>query len=81
MGWQRFKHAFVACRGPEVGREYRPPRGGGQIEARGPEAQRLVEEAVYGVTLIHHRCSTCGRGFTNRELGNWRDEQEGQEGG
>lgn len=74
--WQRFKHSFETCRGPVIKREYHPPRKAvdGELEAWGPNAARLLDEMLYGVTLVHCRCKKCDATFTNRELGDTRDE-------
>lgn len=63
---------MVTCRGPEFKREYIKPH---KFEFKGDmiEFRRIRDEAVYGVTLIHHRCSTCDKHFVNRELGNTLD--------
>jgi hypothetical protein len=66
--WQRFRHAFVRCRGPVYKTEYRPPtkRAFENVD------YDLARELLYGVTLTHCRCSVCGKTFTNRTVGDAR---------
>lgn len=69
MSWAEFKHAFQRCSGPEVGREYIPPSGRAIKNA----SEQLAREMLDGVTLFHYRCRTCGKRWTVRELGDWRE--------
>lgn len=70
--WERFKHVFEGCTGKVLAREYLRPTGRA-VKGWGPEGQQLVEETMYGVTLFHCRCEKCGRRWTNRHLGDWRN--------
>lgn len=65
-------HWMVTCRGPEFKREYIPPHKF-EFEGDAFHFQMIRDEATYGVTLVHHRCRTCGKHFVNRELGDTRD--------
>lgn len=70
--WQRFKHSFGTCRGPVIKQEYLPPHhGGGKMWG---VSEDLVREMFFGVTLFHCECSTCGKAFTNRKLGDARTD-------
>lgn len=73
----KLPHFLQRCRGPAIKKEYIPPRRvGGEVKAWGADAEQRINEIMYGVTLFHHKCSTCGQKFTNRHIGDWRGTEE-----
>lgn len=61
---------FHRCRGDEFKREYFPP----SARRLRTYNDRLLEEHLRGVTLVHCRCNRCGEHFVNRELGDTRGD-------